>query len=372
MKANYITKEAILTLIISMLLTVLNVSGETITTEVTDLRTEDNTLCIGVAKRYPEVRFSRFENPNKVLIELLESKLHNKFKFDDSAKKDFISSISFITDLTVGAIKYENDKTKVSIILTLKEDMRPFPKIISTKENILRISLEPPAIQNPVVENLIIVKPDEPEIDKSLEALRQLYNEALEETVNGNTEKAEELYKEIISKDADFHLARYNLAKIYFDKKDYEHSEELLSIIITNTESKSGEITDKRLLILSQNLLGLIYSEKEVLDKAQEEFNGVIKTDPLFYEAYYNLGIINEKTKDTKQAFSNFKKALELNPDYAPAYYHLGILNLILRNKKEALLSLKKVISLSPESSIGKLSEEELNKLEKRKFRSHK
>jgi hypothetical protein len=45
---------------------------------------------------------------------------------------------------------------------------------------------------------------------------------------------------------------------------------------------------------------------------------------------------------------------------------------LILKNKEEAISYLEKVFSLSPESNIGKLSENELKKLEKRKFKSNK
>ncbi len=342
---------------------------EKVTAEIINLKTENNNLLITVAKRYPEVRFSKFQNPNKILIELLGSKPHNKFKFDDSVKKDLLSQISFVTDLTAGTAKYENDKTKVSIILTLNEGFTPFPKIISTKENIIKISFNETKIQ-PIQE----VKPQETlqekAINQNVEAIKDLYNKAVEESINGNVEKSEGLYKELISKKNDFHLAKYNLAKMFFDRENYAQSEELLSPLIIDVE-KEG-LADKRLLLLSKNLLGLIYLAKDSYDKAQEQFNEIIKIDSNFYEAYYNLGITYEKTKDTEQAILNLKKTIELKPDYALAYYHLGILNLILKNKEEAISHLEKVFSLSPESNIGKLSENELKKLEKRKFKFHK
>ena len=68
----------------------------------------------------------------------------------------------------------------------------------------------------------------------------------------------------------------------------------------------------------------------------------------------------------------NFKKVIELQPDYALAYYHSGILNLILKNKKKAISNLEKVYSLSPDSNAGKLSEKELQKLKRKKFRLHR
>ena len=369
MKSHQITKKIILLFIAILLYTSFTtVFGENITAEVLNLKSENNTLLIGIAKRYPEIRFSKFENPNKVLIELLESKLHNKFKLDDSTKKDFLSKINFITDLTIGSAKYDNDKTKVSIILTLNDTFKPFPKIISTKDNIIKISFNE---SQPTQEIKPVEKPPEALIDQNLEIIKDLYNKAVEENINGNVEKSEELYKELISKDNSFFLARYNLAKIYFDKGGYDQSQEILSSLITDIENKKEELPDKRLLLLSRNLSGLIYSSKDTFDKAQEQFNEIIKTDPAFYEAYYNLGVVYEKEKDTEQAISNFKKAVELKSDYATAYYHLGILSLILKNKEDAISNLEKVFSLSPESTIGKLSEKELQKLERKKFKSH-
>ena len=346
--------------------------GEDITSEITNLHSENNNLLIGVAKRYSVVRFSEFENPNKVLIELLESKLHRRFKFDDLAKKDLLNGINFVTDIKIGSAKYENDKTKVSIILTLNETFKPFPKVVSTKANIIKISFKEPPKLEQTKEIKLQEESQEKLIAQNLEAIKDLYNQAVEENVNGNVEKSEERYKELISKDNDFFLARYNLAKIYFDKESYTQSQELLSALILDVENKKEEIADKRLILLSRNLLGLVYLSKDLYDKAEEQFNEIIKIDPEFYEAYYNLGITFEKEKDAELAILNFKKAIELNANYALAYYHLGTLNLILKNKKDAVSNFEKVFSLSPESNIGKLSEKELEKLERKKFKSHK
>ena len=373
MKLNYITKKISLLLIAVLLCgSFEKVFGENITAEILNLKAENNTLLIDIAKRYPEVRFSKFDYPNKILIELLESKLHNQFKFNDSAKKDFLSRLNFITDLTVGSTKYEDNKTKVSIIFSLNEDFKPFPKIVFTKDNIIKISFNEPQKAKQIQEVKPVEKPQEISIDQNLEIIKELYNKAVEETINGSIEKSEELYKEIILKDNNFFPARYNLTKIYFDKESYDQSQELLSSLIADIENKKEEIADKRLLLLSRNLSGLIYLSKDTYDKAQEQFNEIIKIDPEFYEAYYNLGITYEKTKDTDRAILNFIKTIELKPDYALAYYHLGILNLILKKEENAILNLEKVFSLAPESNAGKLSEKELQKLERKKIKSSK
>ena len=364
MKLNHTTKKTILLLTIILLCGFSTKAfGENTTSEILSLKSENNDLLIGVAKRYPKVKFSKFTNPDKVLIELSETKLHDKFKFNDSAQKDFLNNLEFITDLTIGTAKYKNNKTKVSIVLTLNEAFKPFPSIVSTKDNTIRISFNEPLKVQPTQE----IKPQEEQAEQELQVLKDLYNKAVEENTIGDVEKSEELYKELISRNNNFFLARYNLAKIYSDKGNYDQSQKLLLSLITDIENKKDEIIDKRPLVLSKNLLGLIYLIKDEFNKAQEQFNEIIIIDPFFYEAYYNLGLTYEKVQDAEQAILNFKKVVELKPDYALAYYHLGILNLILKNKEDAISNLEKVLSVAPESSIGKLSEKELQKLGRRK-----
>ena len=345
--------------------------AEEITSEVIGLKLENNVLFIEVAKRYPEIRFAKFQNPNKVLIELLDSKYHDKFKFDDDIKKTILNNTRFISDLTAGEARYDDNKTKVSIVLSLKEEFVPYPRVVSTKDNMVQISFEQPIVQNIKKEEVKIeVKPEELKIAEDLEMTRELYNNAVTENLSGSIEKAEELYKEIIAKDKNFYPARYNLSKLYFDKQDYDKSKELISSLILDVQSE--EMPDKRILLLSKNFLGQIYLQQGDYDNATVQFNELIKIESAFYEAYYNLGIVSEKLKNIDQAILNFKKATELKSDYAPAYYHLGGLNLILKNKEEAISNLDKVISLVPESDLGKLSEQQLQKLDRKKTKKSK
>lgn len=347
-------------------------NGQAITAELLNIKPENNLLLIEVAKKYPEVRFSKFEKPNKVLIELLDSKYHNQFKFDDKVQNNVLEGLNFVTDFTVGTAKYGDNKTKVSIILTLKEDYKPFPKVTSTRNNIVSISFNEQVKQITKIE-----KPQEQQelpiqeenIDTELKSLKELYNKAVEENISGNIQQAEELYKELISKNNNFYPARYNLAKIYFDKKEYEQSQNLLTSLISDITTNNPE---NNLLLISSNLLGLNYIALNKYNEAIEQFNNIIKANLNNYEAYYNLGTIYEKEDNIEQAISSFNKAIELKNDYIEAYYHSGILNLLLNNKKEAIYNLEKVFSLSPDSNLGKLSEKELQKLEKRKFKSRK
>ncbi len=343
--------------------------AENISTEVLSLKSENSILFIEVAKKYPTVRFSKFQNPNKVLIELLESKYHKNFKLDSNEKKSLLAGTGFITDLTAGEEKHETDKLKISIVLTLKENFNPHPRIVSTKDNLIKISFEEPT---PVVQKKEEIKPIEPEIDTSFEPVREVYNNAVTENLSGNIEKAGDLYIEAIVKNKDFYPARYNLAKLYFDRGNFIQSKELISALIADIQAKSTEISDQRIMLLSRNLLGQIFLHENSIDKAIDQFNEITKTDPSNYEAYFLLGIANEKLKNTEAAVLNFKKVIEIKSDFPPALYHLGILNSILNNKEEAISNLERVIALTPESDLGKLSLEELQKLDRKKYRNPK
>jgi tetratricopeptide (TPR) repeat protein len=65
--------------------------------------------------------------------------------------------------------------------------------------------------------------------------------------------------------------------------------------------------------------LGLIYFETDSLDKADAHFNMVIQESPTFYKAYYYHGAIAEKKGDKEAAIKNYKQALEFNSTYDKA-----------------------------------------------------
>ena len=153
-----------------------------------------------------------------------------------------------------------------------------------------------------------------------------LYNQAVEEHTKGNLDKAEELYNEVISEDDNFFLAKYNLAKIYTDKKKYDNAITLLNSIPED---------EKQNIFLVKKTIGTIYYIRGDLKKAKKIFEDLNKTNPELYEPYFHLGLIYEKKKSFKRAKENFKKAVELKPDLAEAHHHLDILNLVLNKKDE-------------------------------------
>jgi tetratricopeptide (TPR) repeat protein len=65
--------------------------------------------------------------------------------------------------------------------------------------------------------------------------------------------------------------------------------------------------------------LGLLYLEKNDLDKAAIHFDLVVQQSPTYFKAYFYRGYIKEKKGDKTGALADFKQALEFKSDYDKA-----------------------------------------------------
>ena len=331
--------------------------------EILKITAEENNLIIDVAKNYPQFHFSSIPNENKIQIELLNTKYHNNFNFDLPTKNNILEGLSFIDNVSIG-ISENSSNSKVVITLNNSSELKLEPKLLSTKNNKVQIGFIQSYKEN---------KPglqEDPKIIKRLEEneiLKNQYNQAIEEYTSGNLLKAEELYKDIISRDSNFYIARYNLAKIYFDKGSYDLVLDELSNLVEEIKEKNNSEKNKKLLLLAKNILGSIYFYKNDYSTALEQFNEILLLDPGFSEAYFNIGIIKEKEKELTEAIASFEKAQKLNPSNPEIYYHLGILNVLTENKESAIDNFKKVTELTNEKTeINKSSKLELKKLMKK------
>lgn len=337
--------------------------AETLNSEIKNIRSENNFILIDVAKKYPKVQISQFHNPDKIFIELMEASLNKAFSFDSGSESTFLKGLNFAKGVTVGVARYlegEEEKQKVSIILEVKEGSILKPKLKSTKDNIVSISLLQTDFN--VVSSSANVVPEQ-ESFKDLE----IYNEAVEEQTKGNLDSAEKLYKEVLSENSNFYLAAFNLSKIYIDKKDYDQAIKLLSDLVEQVKKKSKSDQEKiDNLTYLLNTLGTVYYLINDLEKAEKVFNKLVENNFNLPETYFNLGLIFEKKKELDKAKKYFEDAIKLKPDYSSAYYHVAILDLIDKNKKKAIINFKKVVELDSGSQIADLSKKELEKIDKR------
>jgi len=97
---------------------------------------------------------------------------------------------------------------------------------------------------------------------------------------------------------------------------------------------------------------GLTYLENKSNDRAIEEFNRAIASDPAFALARHDLGVAYMRNENNEQAINAFKKCLELNPKVGlrmTAYYNLGLAYFDLSRDEEAISAFNQSLRLNSE-----------------------
>jgi len=347
-------KSIFILFIFSFFINVAYAQDEILLSEILGIRAEDEILLIEVAKKYPQVKFNQAQSPSRLLIEIPGTIYHRDFIYDENVRGKILLGLNFINNVEVKLLG-DSEPNKVDIVLFLNPEVKLSPKVISTKENVIRISL---------------LKPEEKKdvLDRSSQ---EIYNKAVEEQSNGNVDAAIALYNEAISKNPKFYLARFNLAKAYIDKNNHNDAIKLLLELVKEMQNIPSGTVDKNTILVVTNTLGTAYYQTGYYDDAKKQFLNVVKLDPDFYQAYYNIGLVNEKKKEIKLAKESFEKVVSLKPDLPEPYYHIGVLGLILDTKEDKEASRKafeKVIELAPDTKVAELSKKELEKLNKKGF----
>jgi uncharacterized protein (TIGR03067 family) len=95
--------------------------------------------------------------------------------------------------------------------------------------------------------------------------------------------------------------------------------------------------------------IGVAYSESEMYEQAIVSLEKVIRINPDFPMAHYNLGIAYINLGMYKEAIVSFKQAIRIDPNYAEAYCNLGIAYINTGMYKEATNSYKQAIMIDPD-----------------------
>ncbi|GEM_PF-3002330 len=362
MKINPNKKYILIFLVCFFVTLVSNAFALAVQSEIVKIDADEKNIAVSVTKKYPEIIFT--QQPNAILIEFLDSKYNKQFSFKDRDKNSIITKLDFLKDLSVKAMEYEKGKHKVSLELKLRPGVSLAPKTISARNNIVKISF---IVPENITMNIFAGPVATPEIIESSEVkITKLYNNAVDAHSMGELDNAEKIYKEIISSSGGLYAARINLAQVYSEKKMYDQSVSQLFLVLDDLQKLPQETVDKKLLVNIHNALGTAYYLSESYTAAQKQFFEVLKLDPDFSQAYYNIGLIYEKVKDLKEAKVDFEKAIHLKSDFAEAYYHLALINLLTNNKSDAIKGFKKVQELLPGSILASLSKKELEKIDKK------
>ena len=132
-------------------------------------------------------------------------------------------------------------------------------------------------------------------------------------------QKAEAIYKVLISADTNNHIAYGNLAAICGIQGRFDELIELL----------------KQALQLKPNCpeahynLGNILQEKGDQEAAIASYNKALQLKPNYPEAYNNLGVALQEQSKLGAAIASYNKALQLNPNYPEAHYNSALIKLL-------------------------------------------
>ncbi|MCB0749587.1 MAG: tetratricopeptide repeat protein, partial [Ignavibacteriae bacterium] len=133
----------------------------------------------------------------------------------------------------------------------------------------------------------------------------------------GNIEKGIEGYERALKIDNINNQARFALANLYYNHKDYTKAEEAFKTIIKQ-EPDFGP---------TYYSLGLLYAELEQTDEAIEQLKRATQKMPGNIRVYYNLGLLYDKINQQNLAEKTFINGLKVEPNnesllYALAFYY--------------------------------------------------
>lgn len=168
--------------------------------------------------------------------------------------------------------------------------------------------------------------------------LIDLFEEAVSFHTQGLTSKAEVLYSKILTLDPFHKEALYNLSHIYFSKRDYERSVDLLNRCLRIDPKDARTI----------NLIGLVLEAVGNSRSAEGCFKRAIQLEPKDYTFHYNLANLLSRQNRTEEAIKEYRKVIELNSSYRDAYIQLGNHLKLLKRHDEAIHAYEEALSLDP------------------------
>ena len=104
--------------------------------------------------------------------------------------------------------------------------------------------------------------------------------------------------------------------------------------------------------------LSLISFEHRLFDKTAEYCHQVIRLEPQFAEAYFQLGLVHVQKKEWEAAEKAFRQAVRIRPQMGHAHYQLGLL--YFRQGKQAEAAKEIALSQQLNKSLEQLQEQRL------------
>jgi predicted AlkP superfamily phosphohydrolase/phosphomutase/tetratricopeptide (TPR) repeat protein len=193
--------------------------------------------------------------------------------------------------------------------------------------------------------------PADPEGDQNLKEKLRSLGYITENTANSHNNRGMVLltqgrYDDAISEfrkaaesSEDLSIAKINIARAYFKKKDYAAAlTALQEHLKRHPRSKEAE-----------NLLGNIAMEQGRTEEAESHFKQALEYEPHFTDARNSLGILYDRLGRHDDALREFLKVVEVDKDYAESYNNIGVIYKNRGKIEDAVSWFKKAVQADAE-----------------------
>jgi arylsulfatase A-like enzyme/Flp pilus assembly protein TadD len=173
---------------------------------------------------------------------------------------------------------------------------------------------------------------------KTLVALNNRLDEALDSLKTGAPDAAERILKELIAARSDFTVAYDRLAQLYRDTGRMQQA------IATLEAAARDGVADATSLAA----LGGYLQEAGAFDRSVDVLQAALKLNPSEMDAYEKLGVTYTRMGRYADAHQMFGHMLSVAPNSATTYNNLGSLYLAEHRYAEAVASLSRAIAIDP------------------------
>jgi len=155
----------------------------------------------------------------------------------------------------------------------------------------------------------------------------------------GKNDEAIAEFQQAVRSSEDLKIARINIARALFKKRDYQGATAALEEFL-KTQPRSKE---------AENLLGNVAMEQKQYDVAEAHFRKALQYEPKFTDARNSLGILFNKLGRPDDAMAAFREVIATDPEYAEAHNNIGIILKDRGKVDEAIASFRRAIAADPE-----------------------
>ena len=155
----------------------------------------------------------------------------------------------------------------------------------------------------------------------------------------GESDKAECLFRRVLSLKPDYADGHNNLGYLFQKLKRYDEAEACYR----------QALSLKPDYIEAHNNLGILFLELKRHEEAEACYRQALSLKPDYADALNNLGNLFQELKRYDEAKACYRQALSLKPNYAEALYNLGNLFQELKRYDEAESCYRQALSLKPD-----------------------